>query len=1731
MRKMYTISRTLQDNIHMQLAVKNKLGLKVMRLMQPNLTGVNLLQVICCVPCVVVLILLIPRHTNAQAPNMDAYIQYKSDFKKREMEFVKQLKETHPGTTKMQIKEELRQFYRDNFDPSFFPSKEESIEKTPDISKKLQIQANLPNTSTVSSTPFNQIPDALEYQALRDFFESTGGENWAHRTGWDYPNWKDTSIVSYLDFDNWFGITIVNGDVRNIDLSHNGLNGTLSNTICDLGELTFLNLYGNNFSGSLPIEIGQLKKITILSLGGNSFSGLWPAEIDDLQELTFLDLAGNSFSGPLPAEISNLQKLTYLDLGYNNFSGLLPAEIGQLQELISLDLARNNFSGFLPTELGQLQKLTSLNLARNNFSGSLPAEIGNLYELTSLNLSLNSFSGSLPAEIGQLRKLTRLNLYSNNFSGSLPVEIGQLQELTLLDWFNNDFSGSLPVEIGQLQKLREIDFRFNNFSGSLPTEIGQLRDLSYLDFSFNGFSGSLPTEIGQLQDLSFLDFAFNSFSGSLPAEIGQLQNLSYLDFRINSFSGSLPAEIGQLQNLYYLDFGSNNFSGSLPAEMGQLMGLDYLNLSNNLFSGPLSNEISGFQGSELHLRRNSFESVPDFSMILTQFSSYIDVSHNKIDWKYIEPNIQGGINSGAGWFLFVPQTFSEDTLVFWEMGSADTISVLTGGNQNLYRWERMLSNGTWENIAGQISNELVASNITHSDSGKYRLAVYNELAGGLDGPALFSGIITVDVVEEGDPPTVDTPTEICSGRTTTLTANGVGVIRWYADSLGGTTLYVGNSFTTPILTVPVTYYVSQTVGSTESQRIAVPVYVGPIFTATQNESLCLGESLPIVIDGDNLTVDWGSEIGALNSFVAQPDTTTTYSYTIEDAFGCTASGQVTITVNDPVDAEILPTVPVCPGQTATLEAVEVTGATYAWEPGGLSGRTVDVVINELQEYTLTVTSANGCSAQASILPEIQTIAVASEDREICVVDTVTLVAEGGDSYVWSTGDTIPEINFSRTIPGIYTLTVTATKDGCSASDDVVVTVNAFCPGTPISFMARAISTAEIELNWQEPPGNHTEYVIQRRNAAAVYETVTTLPVGTTAWPDSGLQPGTVYFYRIYSQVDTAQSEMRFARARTFTPNQNYVMETEVLTEGITDVAFVPNLNYHQRNSTWNYLNGLGSDMQTVVEGASPSEKDVVQPIIYDEYGMRSKQYLSYTIAQTTRPGNFRDSARKETTNFYADPPDGVANTSFPYAETVFDTSPQNKVLEQGSTGEAWQVSTRNTIKIDRTTNAASDVLHWKISGNQLEAAGYYPAAQLKKTVTVNEDDETVLLYEDMLGRELMRKIERAAGDIITYFVYNNRGSLLYRITPNVISGFTGLPPFTIDQNTLLTQCYSYRYDAQEKLIEEKWPDQEAIYYVYDQWDRLVLSQSGNQRQNNQWTFTKYDRFDRPVLTGLLDNADFTRSAMQSAIDNYYATGGSRYEAYEGVNGAVHGYTNDSYPVLADEQAYLSVTYYDSYDFIQSDTLFGAAYAYDSSMLGCQDSPQGEYCFPAAPLKILRGKVTGSKTKVLNQDQWLPGVVYYDDDGRTIQAIAQNHTGGIDRASTLHNFAGWPLMTYSTLNMPGTDNYAIQRKFVYDHAGRLKEGYHELFKNDVGQGEKFLAENVYNELGQLIEKNLHVEQDIPLQSVDYQYNIRGWLQSINNVQFSVDGRNNDINDLFGMEILYQNPLNGVQPGGN
>ncbi len=74
--------------------------------------------------------------------------------------------------------------------------------------------------------------------------------------------------------------------------------------------------------------------------------------------------------------------------------------------------------------------------------------------------------------------------------------------------------------------------------------------------------------------------------------------------------------------------------------------------------------------------------------------------------------------------------------------------------------------------------------------------------------------------------------------------------------------------------------------------------------------------------------------------------------------------------------------------------------------------------------------------------------------------------------------------------------------------------------------------------------------------------------------------------------------------------------------------------------------------------------------------------------------------------------------------------------------------------------------------------------------------------------------------------------------------------------------------------------------------------------------------------------------------------------------------------------------------------------------------------------------------------------------------------------------------------------------------------HEYHTLD-NQPEVELISNEYNELGQLVDKKLHSISGTPYkQSIDYRYNIQGWLTSINDSELT-----DNENDYFGMNLAY------------
>jgi RHS repeat-associated protein len=154
---------------------------------------------------------------------------------------------------------------------------------------------------------------------------------------------------------------------------------------------------------------------------------------------------------------------------------------------------------------------------------------------------------------------------------------------------------------------------------------------------------------------------------------------------------------------------------------------------------------------------------------------------------------------------------------------------------------------------------------------------------------------------------------------------------------------------------------------------------------------------------------------------------------------------------------------------------------------------------------------------------------------------------------------------------------------------------------------------------------------------------------------------------------------------------------------------------------------------------------------------------------------------------------------------------------------------------------------------------------------------------------------------------------------------------------------------------------------------------------------------------------------------------------------------------------------------------------------------------------LKGLTTGGLTRILEAGMLL-SVVYYDSRYRLIQSVTGNHPGGTDNVTTEYFNVVPPNVKKVTRNhSTSIANKDILEEYTYDHMDRL------LTTTTTIDGNPSTITHTYNEIGELIKK----EVGGGLQSIDYRYNIRGWLTHINNGTALDAGEN----DEFGMELKY------------
>ncbi|GJM88517.1 hypothetical protein PR202_ga04589 [Eleusine coracana subsp. coracana] len=85
-----------------------------------------------------------------------------------------------------------------------------------------------------------------------------------------------------------------------------------------------LDLSRNGLTGTIPEELGNLRALNLLNLSWNSLSEMIPSSLASLTSLQTLDLSNNELTGEIPWSLAMLTFLSCFDVSYNRLNGTIP---------------------------------------------------------------------------------------------------------------------------------------------------------------------------------------------------------------------------------------------------------------------------------------------------------------------------------------------------------------------------------------------------------------------------------------------------------------------------------------------------------------------------------------------------------------------------------------------------------------------------------------------------------------------------------------------------------------------------------------------------------------------------------------------------------------------------------------------------------------------------------------------------------------------------------------------------------------------------------------------------------------------------------------------------------------------------------------------------------------------------------------------------------------------------------------------------------------------------------------------------------------------------------------------------------------------------------------------------------------------------------------------------------------------------------------------------------------
>jgi len=264
---------------------------------------------------------------------------------------------------------------------------------------------------------------------------------------------------------------------------------------------------------------------------------------------------------------------------------------------------------------------------------------------------------------------------------------------------------------------------------------------------------------------------------------------------------------------------------------------------------------------------------------------------------------------------------------------------------------------------------------------------------------------------------------LCDGQSTILSGSGAPQLQWNQGM-------TSNSAFTPSLGVhSYTLTGTSSEGCVKSDQVQIVVNENPIVNAGNDMTICQGQVISLNPSGA-ANYQWTNSAPTNSLFT--PTISGIYTVTGTTVFGCTATDDLQITINNLPTIDAGADLTICQGEQITLQG---SGAPQlSWNNSVISGQSFIPTTSAV--YTLTGTSIQGCINSDQIVVTVNPLPNPSINGIVnyCSLSSAELTTNAPfTSYEWSTGSLLSSINATESDNPI---TVSVTNSfGCSATSN------------------------------------------------------------------------------------------------------------------------------------------------------------------------------------------------------------------------------------------------------------------------------------------------------------------------------------------------------------------------------------------------------------------------------------------------------------------------------------------------------------------------------------------------------------------------------------------------------------------------------------------------------------------------------------------------------------------------